>query len=202
MDHCQLATSHAHTFFLAQSDNCRLRKQPSNVPQSVATFVCVGICKSSLKSTSSDTLASTSLCQADLAVARASWVTQHGHNNSHGHPVRDRKAPASSFHAAMAAVSNTRDVARSHVAAAVQRHRALAVHNQRTHGRGDARRTTAPRWACATAFRSRAGPNEHRPSSADSWAWAGMGKEGWLVVAAILIATRMAMSATALPGRR
>ena len=36
----------------------------------------------------------------------ASWVTQYGHNNSHGHPVRDRKAPASSFHAAMAAVSN------------------------------------------------------------------------------------------------
>ena len=29
-----------------------------------------------------------------------------------------------------------------------------------------------------------------------------MGKEGWLVVATILIATRMAMSATALPGRR
>ena len=70
----------------------------------------------------------------------ASWVTQYGHNNSHGHPGRDRKAPASSFHAAMAAVSNTRDVARSHVAAAVQRHRALAAHNQRTHGRGDARR--------------------------------------------------------------
>ena len=43
----------------------------------------------------------------------ASWVTQYGHNNSHGHPGRDRKALASSFHAAMAAVSNTRDVARS-----------------------------------------------------------------------------------------
>ena len=47
----------------------------------------------------------------------ASWVTQYGHNNSHGHPGRDRKALASSFHAAMAAVSNTRDVARAASAA-------------------------------------------------------------------------------------
>ena len=38
--------------------------------------------------------------------AQADLATQYGHNNSHGHPVRDRKAPASSFHAAMAAVSN------------------------------------------------------------------------------------------------
>ena len=76
MDHCQLAASHAHTFFLAQSDNCRLRTQPSNVPPSVATFVCVGICKSSLKSTSSDTLASTSLCQADLATPTTATGTR------------------------------------------------------------------------------------------------------------------------------
>ena len=59
-----------------------------------------------------DMLTVVSVAREPLA-SFASWVTQYGHNNSHGHPGRDRKALASSFHAAMAAVSNTRDVARS-----------------------------------------------------------------------------------------
>ena len=56
-----------------------------------------------------DMLTVVSVAREPLA-SFASWVTQYSHNNSHGHPGRDRKALASSLYAAMAAVSNTRDV--------------------------------------------------------------------------------------------
>ena len=59
-----------------------------------------------------DMLTVVSVAREPLA-SFASWLTQYGHNNSHGHPGRGRKGLASSFHAAMAAVSNTCDVARS-----------------------------------------------------------------------------------------
>ena len=63
--------------------------------------------------------------------------------------------------------------------------------------------TAAPANAAGSAASSNTGRSEDRSALQGApYVWAGMGKEGWLVVATILIATRMAMSAAALPGRR
>ena len=277
-----------------------------------------------------DMLTVVSVAREPLA-SFASWVTQYGHNNSHGHPGRDRKALASSFHAAMAAVSNTRDVARSAgvpvvsvdyeafdrgtpaavmgaVFAACHLHthsgsvapatswstsldpltsfrsslrlpggvRSIAylrsVHTSLLQSSGiEYRRpntsalmgvvteewatkvhgatvgmyhriqtscmdmmkryqrallavgvtagvgvqdptsidpdalplAAAPAPAAGSAASSNTGACEERSALQGApYVWAGMGKEGWLVVATILVASRMAMSATALPGRR